>query len=142
MKNFISITLFGVLNYVIAIVMMASPWIFGFYTVGGGALLLPIYLGWLYLIMAIFSANKVGFIPVFPIQMHLVINVMVGPFLLASPWLYGFASRVFLPHLILGLLLFLLGIFTKRSPLTSPTHHMLPEAGITSTDAHEGRMTT
>ena len=59
MKPFISTTFYGVLNYIIALTLIASPWLFGFYNVSSAALLLPIYIGWLQLIMAIFADNKI-----------------------------------------------------------------------------------
>jgi hypothetical protein len=140
MKGSISTTFFGFFSYVIALITMASPWLFGFVHFGGASLFIPLLFGWFHLIMAIFSNTKAGMVGVFPIQMHCVLNVLSGFILLVSPWLYAFSPNVFLPHLILGGLIFLSGILVKNSPLTNRPHEMLQEAGITSTDAHEGRL--
>jgi hypothetical protein len=140
MKPFISTKLYGVINYVGAILLISSPWLFGFAHFGGAALFMPLLIGWFQLIMAIFSNNSHGFLKVFPMQMHHCLDVLSGSFLLALPWTYAFSSKVFWPHFLLGSLFFIAGIFTKGSPFTTKPHQSLPEAGITSIDAHEGRL--
>jgi len=122
MKPFISTSFFGFINYLIAITLMASPWLFGFDR--GAAFFLPLVFGWLQLIMAIFSKNKYGFMNVFPVPMHCFLDVVGGFILMTSPFIYGYyATTVFAPQLLLGALIVFLGIFTKRSPLTDePTH--------------------
>ncbi|HEY2582803.1 MAG TPA: SPW repeat protein, partial [Mucilaginibacter sp.] len=104
------------------------------------ALLIPIYMGWLQFIMAVFVDNETGFVKQFPMQMHLVIDVVMGFILAVSPWLWSFSSKVFLPQLLLGLLLFCLGLFTKKSPFTTKAHQSAPEGIYTSTDSTEGRL--
>jgi hypothetical protein len=135
MKPFISTKFYGVLNYILALTLIASPWLFHFYNVSSAALFLPIYFGWLQLILSIFSDNEAGIIKQLPLHTHLVIDVFMGFILLVSPWLWGFAYKEFLPQFLLGSLLFLLGLFTKKSPFTGPVHHTLPQGGeMTSAD--------
>ena len=123
MKSFISPKVYGFFNYALGIVMILSPWLFGFQHQHGASILLPLYLGWLQLIMAIFSKHEWGFIKVFPVSMHCFIAAIVGSFLLLSPFLYGYYNEIFLPQLSFGLILLLLGVFVQGSPLTSaPTH--------------------
>jgi hypothetical protein len=140
MKPFISKSFYGVINYVGAILLMASPWLFKFDHLGGASFFLPLIYGWLQLIMAIFSNSKHGLIRIFPMQMHHVLDVLGGSFLLASPWVYDYAGHVFWPQVLLGGLFFLAGIFTQGSPLLTQPHVAAREAGITSTDSHEGRL--
>ena len=140
MKPFISTTTYGVINYLAAISLIASPWLFGFAQYGGAALFMPLLIGWLQLIMAIFSRNPVGFIKVFPMQMHNCLDVLTGSFLLALPWTYDFSSKVYLPHFLFGLLLVVMGVFVQKSPFLTPADRSLPEAGITSIDSSEGRL--
>ncbi|MDB5157834.1 MAG: hypothetical protein JWR50_2541 [Mucilaginibacter sp.] len=143
MKPFISRTLYGFLNYSIASLLIASPWLFGFshVTIAAGVLM-PLIIGWLQLIMAIFSDNPLGFnkLKVFPMQMQNCVDVLMGSFLLALPWTYAFSGQAFLPHLILGLALLLKGIFAEESPFLTRPHRSLPEGGIGSTDSLEGRL--
>ena len=113
-----------------------GTWSVGYYQFGGAALFLPLLIGWLQLIMAIFSNNDHGFIKVFPMQMHLFLDVVTGSFLMCSPFVYGFSEKVFWPQVLIGGLIFFAGVFTKGSPLTS-MHHSLPEGQLTSTDSDE-----
>jgi hypothetical protein len=116
MKSFISTKVHGVLDYASAVLMIASPWLFGFEPVGGAALFLPIVLGAIQFIMVIFTRHELGMYKVVPIQLHLIIDMFLGFILLVSPFLYGFYHIVFLPHVIFGLLLIGAGIFTSPSP--------------------------
>jgi hypothetical protein len=132
MKPFISTSFFGFINYAIALTLMASPWLFGFSR--GAAFFLPLVFGWLQLIMAIFSNNRFGFIKQFPVAMHCFLDVVGGFILLVSPFLYGYyATTVFLPQLLLGTLVFFLGIFTKKSPLTDEPQHVFRDGLLGST---------
>lgn len=136
MKPFISTAVYGVLNYIVALTLIASPWLFGFVNVSSAALLLPMYVGWLQLIMAIFSNSETGFIKQFPLTIHNVLDVLMGFVILVSPWLYTFASKVFWPQLILGGLLFCMGLFTKKSPFTTRNPHNHSVGFLTSTDSN------
>lgn len=140
MKPFIPTAVYGVLNYLLSFTLIASPWLFGLVNVSSAALLIPIYIGWLQFIMAVFVDNETGFVKQFPIQIHLVLDVLMGFILMVSPWLYTFSSKAFWPELLLGGLLFCLGIFTKKSPFLTKPHHSVPEGQLTSTDSTEGRL--
>ena len=148
MKPFISTTTYGIINYIIAALLLSSrlPETFNLTYYGGAALFIPILMGAFLSYIAIFSDNKVGFIKVFPMQMSLVLAMFAGFLLLVSPWLYDFAGKntnnngVFWPHVIFGAILLFCALFTQGSPLTTKPHEQLPEAGITSTDSLEGRL--
>jgi hypothetical protein len=116
MTAFISTKFLGVLDYATSIIIGASPWLFGYYNISSAALFIPVFLGSMQLIMTIFTNYELGMIKVFPMRMHLFLNTYIGFWLLISPFLYGFAHIVFLPQVILGLLLFVMGIFTEGSP--------------------------
>src|ERR1700744_5518413 len=137
MKPFIPTTVYGVLNFLLALTMIASPWLFDLVNISSAALFLPIYIGWLQLIMAIFAKNEIGFIKQFPMTIHSVLDVAMGFILMVSPWLYGFAfdsvraqgvvKGVFWPELLMGGLLFCMGLFNTMSPFsTSGRHNHLP----------------
>lgn len=148
MKGLISTKTFGYINYPLALLMMVSPWLFcstdgtPFWHVSAAALFFPLVFGWFHLLMAIFSKSKAGMVGIFPIQMHCTLDVISGFAIAMSPFLYGFYHKVFLPHLILGGIIFFLGIYTKNSPLLNQPHEMIEgEYGIQSTDAHEQVLT-
>jgi hypothetical protein len=134
MKSFIPTTTYAVLNYVIALLLISTLWTFDTLHIGGAALFLPLIIGWLQLIMAIFANNKLGFLKVFPMSMHNVNDVIMGSFLMCSPWVYDFHSTIWIPQVLFGGALFIMGIFTQGSPLINK-EHTLQQGGITSTDS-------
>lgn len=143
MKPFISRTAYGVLNYLLSALLIASPWLFKFNLVASSAaILMPLIMGWLQFIMSAFSESPTGFsfLKVFPIQMQNCVDILMGSFLLALPWTYAFSHDVFWPHFLLGAALMIKGIFAEQSPFLTRPHRALPEGGFTSTDAHEGRL--
>jgi len=135
MKPFIPTAVYGVISYILSLTLIASPWLFGLVDVSSAALFIPIYMGWLQLIMNIFTNCETGFIKQFPIQMHMVIDVVMGFLLMASPWLYTFSSKAFLPELILGGLLVFLGNFTIKSPFLTAPRQTISQGGLVSTDS-------
>jgi hypothetical protein len=135
MKAFIPTRTYGVVNYILALVLIASPWLFNLVDISSAALFLPIYIGWLQLIMAIFSKSEAGFIQQFPLRIHFTLDVAMGFILFISPFLYTFSDKAFLPEVCLGGLLMFMGFFTKKSPFTDPKPHPLSEGGLASTDS-------
>jgi hypothetical protein len=140
MKNIVSTTFYGYFNYVLALVTMASPWLFNFWHVGGAALFPPLIFGWFQLIMAIFSVNKAGFMKIFPNQFHMVLDVFAGFVILVSPFLYNFADQVWVPHVIIGGIMLLVGVLTFGSPLQNLSTSRLQEGNLGSVASNEGRL--
>jgi hypothetical protein len=52
---------------------------------------------------------------------HLATDVAAGALLAVSPWLFGFADRVYLPHLVVGLFEIAAGLMTRTTSDTSLT---------------------
>lgn len=136
MKPFIPTKFYGYFNYILAITFIASPWLFGFYNVSSAALLMPIYMGWLQLIMAIFVDNEAGIIKQFPMSIHLVLDTAMGFILMVSPWVWDYARITPVPaQFFMGLILLIMGVFTVKSPITITVQHRLPQGGeMTSAD--------
>lgn len=107
----------GILDYAGGLLITTSPWLFGFAKLGGAPLLIPLCLGSMQLLMALFSNHPLGVIKVFPMPLHLVIDMLAGIILIAAPWVYGFYHFVFLPHVLLGMMSLLAGLLTRHSPL-------------------------
>jgi len=126
----------GILDYIIGLLLMASPWLFGFAGAGttppgtageveqmGGLLgitgegietWIPFGIGMAIIFYSLFTNYELGAIKSLPLTAHLAIDVILGIFLAASPWLFGFAEFVWLPHAIVGLLLIGTGSLTRR----------------------------
>jgi hypothetical protein len=111
----------GIADYIGGIALLAAPNIFGFADVGGAAVWIPRILGVIILLQSICTRYEVGLIKVLPMKMHLMNDYIASLFLAASPWLFGFAdqpSNVWMPHVVVGVLVFLLTLMTQSEPRT------------------------
>lgn len=122
--RFIPTSVHGVLDYLVGIALIAAPWIFGFAYVGGAAVIVPIVLGIVLILYSLVTKYELGIpgIKFLPMPYHLVIDFVAAAFLAVSPWLFGFASRppnVWLPHLVVGIVVILVVIFSQTHPRTA-----------------------
>ena len=101
--KFISTKVHGVMDYMMGVLLIASPWIFGFADHNGMQLWTPVILGIMTIIYSLMTDYELGLSDNISMRTHLVIDFISGVLLAASPWLFGFADQVYLPHLILGI---------------------------------------
>jgi hypothetical protein len=101
--RFISTRVHGVLDYLMGLLLLAAPYLLGFAD-GSAAQYVPQALGAALLGASLLTNYELGLMRVIPMPMHLMLDFASGALLAASPWLFGFADRLYLPHLILGLL--------------------------------------
>ncbi len=120
----------GALDYIVGLLLILSPKIFGF-DAGGIESRLPVILGIATLVYSLFTNYEFGLFKLLPFRAHLVIDVLSGILLAASPWLFRFADRVWIPHLVFGLLE--LGAVLMTSTGESEHHH---HPGAPGTPAH------
>jgi hypothetical protein len=66
------------------------------------------------LFLAFASRNEVSLFKLISMRAHLVCDYIIGIFLAASPWVLGFYKVTWVPHLVCGLLIFLMALFTKK----------------------------
>jgi hypothetical protein len=105
----------GYLDYLMGVVLIASPWVFDFAD-GGVEQWLPIILGAGVILYSLLTDYELGAMRVIPMPFHLLLDVASGALLAASPWLFGFDDEIWAPHLILGLLEVGAGLLTSRTP--------------------------
>jgi hypothetical protein len=104
----------GILDYLSAIVLILSPWLFNF-SQHQTAKLIMILAGAAVIIIFTLTNYEAGLIKKIPMAVHLNCDVLLGIILLISPWLFKFADQVFLPHLLIGLFSIAAGLLTERS---------------------------
>jgi hypothetical protein len=109
----------GVIDYLTAVLLILSPWLFGFAD-GSAAQWVPLIVGVAILGLALMTDFEMGLAPVVPMSVHLAMDVGAGVLLAASPWLFGFAGRVWLPHLLVGAMEVLVALFTVTVPARGP----------------------
>jgi hypothetical protein len=113
--RFIPTRFHGILDYVVGLLMIASPWIFDFAR-GGAETWVLVVIGALVLLQTIMTDFEVGIVKIIPMQTHLLMDFGIGVILALSPWLFGFADYIYTPHLIFGVFSILASLTTHRVP--------------------------
>src|SRR3954454_17868567 len=116
MRRPITSRMHGMLDYPMAVLLIASPWIFGFSDVGGAATAVPIVIGVLVLAQSLITDYEYSVMDALQLRGHLMMDVLAGVVPAASPWIFGFAdeaTNAWLPPLLLGLALIGSGTMTQ-----------------------------
>ncbi|GAB3526597.1 SPW repeat protein [Pontibacter brevis] len=116
--RFIPTRFHGILDYVVGLVLIISPWLFGFSDVAYATWTI-VAAGIAALVMTVLTDFEVGIVHKIPMQTHLMIDFGMGVILALSPWMFGFAEEVYRPHLIGGVFAILSSLTTHRVPSES-----------------------
>ena len=127
--RFIPTKVHGVLDYLTGALLIAAPYLLGFAD-GTAAQWVPMILGAGAILYSLFTNYETGLIKLLPMPVHLMLDLGSGILLAASPWLFGFADRVYWPHLIVGLFEIVAAVTTRTRPHTSGevAGHVYPTA--------------
>jgi len=116
--RFIPTRIHAIVDYVTGILLIAAPFIFRFAD-GGAAQWVPMLLGTAIIIMSLMTDYELSMSRMIPMPAHLMVDAAGGLLLLGSPWIFGFADRVFWPHVIIGLFEIGTAIMTRTTPDTA-----------------------
>ncbi|PRY12674.1 SPW repeat-containing protein [Pontibacter ummariensis] len=116
--RFIPTRFHGILDYIVGLVFIIAPWIFGFSDVSYATWTM-VAAGVIVLLQAVMTDFEVGMVHKIPMQTHLLLDFGLGVILAVSPWMFNFAEWVMLPHLIGGVYLVLGALTTHRIPSES-----------------------
>jgi hypothetical protein len=111
--RFIPTKIHGILDYLVGALLIAAPWLFDFAD-GSAKQWIPVALGISALVYSLFTDYELGAIRQLSMRTHLMLDLMSGILLAASPWLFGFADEVYVPHLVLGILEIGASLLTKQ----------------------------
>ena len=103
----------GVLDYLTAVLFIASPWIFDFHDIEA-AMWTPVVIGILVILMSFMTNYELGIFPAIPFTVHLTVDLLAGLFLMASPWIFGFAEAVMWPHIAFGITAVAVSLMTRH----------------------------
>jgi len=117
--RFIPTRIHGMLDYSTGLLLIAAPYLLGIAD-GGAEQWILIALGVGAIIYSLLTRYEWGVLPLIPMPVHLMLDAASGVLLAASPWLFGFAERVYLPHLLLGLFEIAASSMTRLTPATLP----------------------
>lgn len=111
--------LHGVLDYILGVLLFLIPALFEFLNVEPARNIFWI-LGGLTLLYSLLTAYELGVVNLIPFRGHLILDILGGCVLGASPWLFGFSERVFAPHVVVGLFEIMVGLSTRLFPAPDP----------------------
>jgi hypothetical protein len=120
--RFIPTKVHGVMDYIMGILLIASPWLFDFNR-GGMETWIPVILGVGALVYSVMTDYELGLTRTLAMPTHLTLDLVSGILLAASPWIFGFADHVYLPHLVLGIIEIGASLMTKREPSNEGRRH-------------------
>lgn len=110
----ISRLLHTVVDYLSGVFLLLAPWLFQFEYVSS-ARLIAIIVGLMIIMMSLLTRYEGGFQKIISMKTHLYVDVFTGVFLVSSPWLFNFYHEVTIPHLLIGCLAIIFGLFTDSS---------------------------
>ena len=113
--RFVPTRVHGVVDWIMAPLLIALPWLFGFAR-GGAETWVPVALGIAGLIVTFFTDHEYGIMRKIPMIGHLWVDGLSGLLLATSPWLFGFSDAVWIPHLVLGIAEFVAAMITQTMP--------------------------
>jgi hypothetical protein len=113
--RFVPTWIHGIADWLLGILLIAAPYILGFAR-GGPETFVPVALGITGLIVTFFTNHEYGIVRKIPMIGHLWVDGFAGILLASSPWIFGFADTVWIPHVILGLTEFAASLVTKTMP--------------------------
>lgn len=122
--KFIDTKTHGYMDYLMGLFLIVAPWIFRL-DPGAPEGFILILLGAAAIVYSLITSYELGMAKVISMKSHLALDVLSGIVLAASPWIFGFAHRVYMPHLVLGIIEICAGLMTKPVPAhtNAPKHN-------------------
>lgn len=104
----------GMLDYTVGVALIAGTWMMPF--AGGKAeTWVPVLVGVASILQGLLTNFELGLYGLIPVRMHLAMDALLALLLAASPWLFGFAEYVWIPHVAIGVAILLVAAMTSRT---------------------------
>jgi hypothetical protein len=95
-------SIYAVADYALGAVLIAAPWLCGFsdhltataITIGFGAAIIG---------YSAFTDYQLSAMRSVPLPIHFALDAIVGGLLIGAPFMFGFADRTWIPHLVIGI---------------------------------------
>jgi hypothetical protein len=117
----ISLTMHAAAEPLLAALFIAAPFLFGF-SGQGAPTAVSIVVGIAVLVVAMSTCWRLSLIKVIPVAAHMVVDLVVAAFVIASPFLFGFSDQTGPTafFLVVGVLHLLAVLGTRWVPATGP----------------------
>jgi len=110
--KFIPTRVHGILDYVVGAMIIAAPWLFGFDDVEA-AKWVTLSSGASALLYSLCTDYEFGAFKLIPMNVHLILDILSGLFMIASPWIFGFADELWMPQVAIGCLEIFAALMTR-----------------------------
>lgn len=117
----------GVIAYIVGILLIVSPWLFGFHE-GGPETWGAIIPGALIIIYNLITNHELGAIHALPMGVALLCDLLIGITVVMAPGLLAFGEEVRVPFVLFGLLMIFLALFTKGTSEETSRRSDLPKS--------------
>jgi hypothetical protein len=113
-ERFLPTRVHGILDYVWSVLLVSMPWLLG-YARGGAETWVPAVFAAGAVVYSLLTDYEMGVFHVLSMRVHLVLDVVGGALLAASPWLLGLDDRgpARIVHLGFGLFSIVAGLTTE-----------------------------
>ena len=105
----------GILDYVVAIILLLVPWLLNFDGQNAATYVL-VTLGLTTILYSLITDYEWGPVKVLSMPTHLMLDMASGVILATSPWIFSFSDYIYMPHLLLGILEVIVSLMTKAVP--------------------------
>ena len=105
----------GILDYVVAIILILVPWLLNFDGQNAATYVL-VALGLTTILYSLITDYEWGAVKVLSMPTHLIVDMASGVILATSPWIFSFSNYIYMPHLLLGILEVIVSLMTKVVP--------------------------
>jgi hypothetical protein len=113
---FVSISLHAILDYAIGVLLIAAPWLLGFYR-NEAETWTPVYFGIFILCYAALTRFPYAPLKLIPMRVNAFFDALSGAVLILSPFVFGFAAFVWAPHVLFGAVLMALPFVTNYATI-------------------------
>jgi len=123
--RFIGSIAHGTLDYLVAMLLIASPWLLNYFN-HGAETWVPVWLGVAIVSYSLCTRYELGIFKIVPFKTHLGLDIVSGVLLALSPWLFEFADTTYLPHAIFALIIAGTAAMTHtylEDPTKAEKHH-------------------
>lgn len=109
----------GIVDYLIAVMLIALPWLCNVWPVSMSLAVLPIVAGIILLIYSICTYYEVGIFKLMGMWTHVTLDAVLGMIIMALPLFYGMIGLrllLWVPYLAIGLVMVISSIISKTAP--------------------------
>jgi len=115
MRNLISTQWHAFLDYMSAFTLLIGPWLFGYSDDPTGKSISLLF-GGLIILMSLLTRYEGGLFKAVPMALHLNIDVLVGLFLIISPFIFDLMYEAYLFFVLIGFFILGSGLFSLPTP--------------------------